>query len=133
MHSSADFFRRTFHQRLAEHHRRAGRRFYFGGVFSMAARSASEHDWTFPRRFLSAWWSRDSSLKALLGSGPVSLARRSPGRRRRVLATPKAFASRELLNVGFNNASTLHFATASLTRTADQARRKVGSVKSACG
>jgi hypothetical protein len=48
---SADFFSRTFHQRLAEHHRRAHRRFYFGGVLSMAARSAGKHDWTFPGRF----------------------------------------------------------------------------------
>jgi hypothetical protein len=30
---------------------RADRRFYFGGVLSMAARSASEHDWAYPRRF----------------------------------------------------------------------------------
>src|SRR5262249_6906182 len=49
--SSADFFSRTLDQRLAEHHRRADRRFYFSGVLSMAARSASEYDWTFPRRF----------------------------------------------------------------------------------
>ena len=49
--SSADFFRRTLDQRLAEHHRRADRRLYFGAVLSMAARSASEHDWAFPRRF----------------------------------------------------------------------------------
>ena len=33
------FFSRTFHQGLAEHHRRADRRFYFGGVL-------------FPRRFI---------------------------------------------------------------------------------
>jgi hypothetical protein len=38
-------------QRLAEHHRRADRRFYFGRVLSMAARSSSEYDWAFPRRF----------------------------------------------------------------------------------
>jgi len=35
----------------------------FGGVLSMATRSAGEHDWTFPRRFYRRGGFRDSSLK----------------------------------------------------------------------